>query len=191
MDLDPAASKERLLHEYVSSIDQIEAHERPNRRRWWSHYRLNILLIVLFAALITTNAFLLHQNASLKQNQQAGISKYSKSRSISLLTTPPPLTPLTGGVAYDVPNVYQSHTDWWGENETLADELWEGIDVSPLTVALTDEWASEHGLERSESRFPWDDSKGLYYLKAFHGLHCLVCAYLHDAAKLFRHSHAR
>ena len=78
-------------------------------------------------------------------------------------------------MSHEVPVPYHSHTEWWGENETRADELWENLDISPLTVALTDDWAVEHGLDISEARFPWDDDKGVYYLKAFHGLHCLVC----------------
>ena len=44
-----------------------------------------------------------------------------------------------------------------------------------MIVALSDEWAAEHDLPRSVFRFPWDEgSKGIYYLKAYHGLHCLV-----------------
>ena len=42
-----------------------------------------------------------------------------------------------------------------------------------MAVALTDEYAESHGLPIAD-RFPWDDDKGLYFIKAFHQLHCLV-----------------
>ena len=59
-------------------------------------------------------------------------------------------------------------------NETPADELLDNMDISPLVVALTDKWAVKQDLPLSVFRFPWDETKGLYYLKVFHGLHCLV-----------------
>lgn len=78
-----------------------------------------------------------------------------------------------GGLGFDTPVIYQSSTDYWGENETLADELWNGVDTDPLVVALSDDYAQQHDLEMS-GRFPWDDEKGIYFLKAFHNLHCLA-----------------
>ncbi|KAI9711763.1 MAG: hypothetical protein M1820_001908 [Bogoriella megaspora] len=69
--------------------------------------------------------------------------------------------------------MYQHHTPWWGaENMTLADELWEHLDTDPMVVALDDAYVSEHDLPRS-SRWAWDDTKGRYFLKVFHQLHCL------------------
>lgn len=68
------------------------------------------------------------------------------------------------------PIVYKTE---WGKNETLMDELWENLDVSPIVVALSHEYAEEHGLARS-APFPWDDEKGIYHIKVFHQLHCLV-----------------
>ena len=44
-----------------------------------------------------------------------------------------------------------------------------------MVVALSDEWAAENSIPRSIFRFPWDEErKGIYYLKVYHGLHCLV-----------------
>ncbi|MCJ1271668.1 hypothetical protein MMC22_011573 [Lobaria immixta] len=80
--------------------------------------------------------------------------------------------PDLGGLGFDTPVIYQSSTDYWGDNETLADELWNGMDTDPIVVALTDDYAQQHGLKMS-GRFPWDDEKGIYFLKAFHNLHCL------------------
>ena len=41
-------------------------------------------------------------------------------------------------------------------------------------MAIPDGWATEHNLPPSQ-RFPWDTTKGVYTLSAFHTLHCLVC----------------
>jgi hypothetical protein len=69
--------------------------------------------------------------------------------------------------------VYHAHSDYWGENETLANGMWEAIDTNPIAVALDNEWARQHGLPEA-GPFPWDNSKGTYFVKAFHQLHCLV-----------------
>ncbi|KAJ5729939.1 uncharacterized protein N7483_004447 [Penicillium malachiteum] len=44
-------------------------------------------------------------------------------------------------------------------------------------VALSDEWAYQHGL-RTAQRFPWDNSKGIYLLHGFHTLHCVKIVYI-------------
>lgn len=51
--------------------------------------------------------------------------------------------------------------------------LWGALDISPGIIALPDEYAAEKGLPRSQ-RFPWDKSKGIYVIGAFHQMHCLV-----------------
>ncbi len=81
---------------------------------------------------------------------------------------------------------YHTHTEYGASNDTLADELWEAIDSSPIVVALTDNYAIQHGLETS-ARFPWDDEKGIYHVKAFHHLHCLVGCPLHLAYSVSLH----
>lgn len=55
----------------------------------------------------------------------------------------------------------------------MADELWNGMDTDPIVVALSDDYAQQHDLKIS-GRFPWDDEKGIYFLKGFHNLHCLA-----------------
>ena len=53
------------------------------------------------------------------------------------------------------------------------DALWGALDISPGTIALSDEFAAQNGLPRSQ-RFPWDETKGTYIIGAFHQMHCLV-----------------
>lgn len=79
-----------------------------------------------------------------------------------------------GGLGFDTPVVYRAMTDYWGENETLSDEMWNSINTDAIQIAADDDWALEHDLPLS-GRFPWDDSKGLYFVKSVHDMHCLVC----------------
>ena len=57
-------------------------------------------------------------------------------------------------------------------NHSLADERWEAIDVNDGTIVLDDDYVIQHNLAPSQ-RFPWDPSKGIYQISAFHTLHCL------------------
>jgi hypothetical protein len=106
---------------------------------------------------------------------------YMQYRSSNTQTAFAPTVPLSSfmgqsaytGLALDTPSMHYHHTDYWSENNTKSDELWEKIDTDPMVVALTDDFADTHDLPRSD-RFPWDHTKGRYFIKVFHQLHCLV-----------------
>lgn len=88
-------------------------------------------------------------------------------------------TGLQGGLGYDTPVLFNYDNEYHGENDTRAEELWDSISTDHIAVALTDSWIDEKGLQRSaadieSARFPWDPSRGLYFLKVFYQLHCLV-----------------
>lgn len=121
-------------------------------------YRQQVLIAVSCIALAS-----LSLNVVLILPQVSQTSSFSTLEGISAYT----------GLGLDVPSVHFHHTDYWSPNQTRADELWEGIDTNPMVVALTDEFADLHGLPHSD-RFPWDKSKGRYFVKVFHQLHCLV-----------------
>ncbi|KAJ4293062.1 hypothetical protein N0V90_008344 [Kalmusia sp. IMI 367209] len=90
---------------------------------------------------------------------------------------------ITTGLAYDTPKTYESN---WGKNETEANRYWDSLDASPVVIALTyKEAAEKYGLGPS-APFPWDNEKGLYYIKAFHHLHCLKI--IRKAVKSFDHT---
>lgn len=82
-------------------------------------------------------------------------------------------TKYKAGLAYDTPYRFDYYNDYWSINETLADQLWDSIGTDELVVALDEFYQSAHGLPPSNP-FPWDQSKGLYYIKSMHLLHCLV-----------------
>ena len=62
------------------------------------------------------------------------------------------------------------------------------MDLNSLVVALDDKWAAEHELPISVFRFPWDpEVKGMYFLKVYHGLHCLVSFFPTAKVIIFTH----
>ena len=78
------------------------------------------------------------------------------------------------GLQADVQIPYQYKTEYSGDNETLANELWEAINsTSAGAIALDHEWAASKGLIRAQN-FPWDTGKGIYYVQGIHEVHCVV-----------------
>ncbi|KAE8154332.1 hypothetical protein BDV25DRAFT_116385 [Aspergillus avenaceus] len=95
---------------------------------------------------------------------------------VNLLRSPvaSPDDPTTkfAGLQRTIEEPFVRMTKYSSENETLQDQLWHDINVDHGVVALSDEWAMQHGL-RTAQRFPWDQSKGIYILHGYHNLHCL------------------
>lgn len=63
--------------------------------------------------------------------------------------------------------VYTSH------NTSKRDHMWDAINHDSDIVAVSKTWALEKGLELGAD-FPWDESKTIYLVNAFHSLHCIV-----------------
>lgn len=59
------------------------------------------------------------------------------------------------------------------ENHTLLRERWNSLSIDDGIVAIDNDWAEERNLGKGQP-FPWDDSKSLYLITAFHSLHCAV-----------------
>lgn len=70
-------------------------------------------------------------------------------------------------VAWDQSSIYTS------ANYTEADLAWDAINHDSGIVAVPKDWATAKGLPLG-STFPWDNSKSIYFVNAYHGLHCLV-----------------
>ena len=62
------------------------------------------------------------------------------------------------------------------ESDEVSNAAWEAIDYSYGNIALDDDYVAQMGLPVSQ-RFPWDNSKGLYFMNAQHQIHCLVRSY--------------
>jgi hypothetical protein len=52
--------------------------------------------------------------------------------------------------------------------------MWANIVVDRGTILVDNETVSRLGLDEQARNFPWETSKRVYYLNAFHQLHCLV-----------------
>lgn len=68
---------------------------------------------------------------------------------------------------YEHGGVYNS------ENETEANEAWDKLSYQSGNIALDDDYVARMDLPEAQ-RFPWDYSKGLYFVNGHHQLHCLV-----------------
>ncbi|PQE13431.1 cytochrome p450 protein [Rutstroemia sp. NJR-2017a BBW] len=63
-------------------------------------------------------------------------------------------------------------TEYSEFNSTAADNLWKELRPAFGLVALDHDWASKHGLPRSQD-LQGDRSKGIYMIDAYHQMHCL------------------
>jgi hypothetical protein len=78
-----------------------------------------------------------------------------------------------GRLGFDTSILYKGHTEYQSENQSVADHAWDSFDTSAIAIAVPDDWSNKHKLPYTE-RFPWDDSKGMYFVKGLHQMHCLV-----------------
>ena len=63
------------------------------------------------------------------------------------------------------------------------------MDADIGTIAISDDVVAEKELPPSQ-RWPWDSSKGIYYMQGYHNLHCLVLHLLHiDCNSSFANVH--
>jgi hypothetical protein len=65
----------------------------------------------------------------------------------------------------------------WGPNDagnaTEDDALWDMTTYDLGNIALSDDEAKELGLPRAQ-RWPWDRTKGIYLINAYHNVHCVA-----------------
>lgn len=83
------------------------------------------------------------------------------------------LTGNLAGLSRDVPTAFERGGIYVDDDETISNAAWDAIEYYHGTVALEHDYAASKGLPRSQN-FPWDDTKGIYFLNGFHNLHCVV-----------------
>lgn len=166
--------------EYVILSDQEDAIDglyatRQSLGSWYSTICHRTVLVALFIASLTSNIFLLIQCLHLSSNSGAvtertmyGMLDRLHPNSHSLLRCN------SGNLSHDFDLPWMSKSPYFGEDEVVADQLWEDISIDNGTVALDDSYVKTIGLPPSQ-RFPWDEHKGIYLLNGFHSMHCLVC----------------
>ncbi|KAI0911322.1 hypothetical protein F4823DRAFT_586777 [Ustulina deusta] len=68
---------------------------------------------------------------------------------------------------------YHWVTEFSDENKTVTSPLWESLfPIGDGLVSLSDEWAASHNLPGSAKRY--ESSNSIYFVAAYHQLHCLV-----------------
>ena len=172
---------EVLMAESTVSLTEHLLQEHSDEKLTWPHKRRQLRsghhitigsVCLAFLCLVATNIYLLSQCRSLRKEQHSAPSTFC-SYLLKLMMGQADSDP--AGIKYDTPTAYSLATEYLSANETLTDDLWDNLDMNSLVVALDDKWAVEHGLPISVFRFPWDqETKGVYFLKVYHGLHCLV-----------------
>lgn len=86
------------------------------------------------------------------------------------------LTKPLAKLSYNDPTVWSYDTPWYNGNRSLEDEAWNkspGYNVREAIVALPDSFTESVALP-SAQRWPWDQSKGIYFIEGLHALHCVV-----------------
>ncbi|KAL8836948.1 MAG: hypothetical protein Q9170_002709 [Blastenia crenularia] len=75
-------------------------------------------------------------------------------------------------LSWDTPSKFVYNGLYDSPNTTLTNDAWEALNFDPGSIALNDDFVESLGLLKAQ-RFPWDDTKGLYFLNGYHGVHCL------------------
>lgn len=134
----------------MSSALPVEAKRLP--------FLLPVLMTVLILSLSANTLQLLQSNLFTSPSPPAAtvsdVSRYAK-------------------VARTVPSYFYQDPTYTSHNRTIANAAWDEVKIDLGIVALSDAFVEEHGLMPAQ-RFPWDASKGIYLINAFHNVHCLV-----------------
>ena len=177
-------SKEHLLERNTSFIHEEHVECQTPLIPWLYQKHTIALLASLTLSLLANTLLILQVVRFTYLGPRTSISNDGRERTkygtstfplrmlcLCLIITP-------AGLARDLSVDFLYHSPYESKNETLADELWNSISIDPGVVALSDGYVEEMRLPKAQ-RFPWDDSKGIYLLNAYHNMHCLVCRRIH------------
>jgi hypothetical protein len=87
---------------------------------------------------------------------------------------------MKAGLVWDTPGEFEHQGRFDSKNLTLTEESWENLSYDLGSIAISDDEAASFGLPKAQ-RFPWDGTKGLYFLNGYHGIHCLVSTTCHKS----------
>lgn len=83
------------------------------------------------------------------------------------------LTKAPARLPRDKMTTFEAHTPFMSTNSTVANAAWDAVDTNAVALAISRERAHEMGLPPTLP-FPWDHSKGMYFIRGYHYLHGLV-----------------
>lgn len=157
------ASRPFLAHEDLDRSSFSEDDYSPSSRQSPSSRLLRPLVIALAASVIanvlTVATFFSNKVASKSPNAVVNWSDPLKTSDYADLT-------------FDRKDPWVHYTPYATTNLSEAASLWDDIDFDSGFIALDYEYAEAKGLPKSQP-FPWDDTKGIYLINAYHSLHCL------------------
>lgn len=79
----------------------------------------------------------------------------------------------TAKLKWDKWVMYEHSGLYVNDTEEITNAAWDAIDYNAGNVALDNAYVAKMGLPVSQ-RFPWDSTKGLYFMNGQHQIHCLV-----------------
>jgi len=129
----------------------------PTRGKTLSHSKVTIFLCYLLSLSLATNLFQAVYNTT-RVAQPRSHSKYANLQDDELLLQ------------------WYQQSPYTDENVTARDHEWDKINHDNGLVAVDKEWATSKGLALG-SAWPWDTSKTIYFVNAYHNLHCLKLIY--------------
>ena len=168
--LSPDSDLPLLEHEVLVPRSRV-------RRGWIRRHICKISLCAILIVSVTLNGLQYAGQVSLPRfadQRKPGKKSLSMVFQFQNLEVTHPWLGGFSGLKYDTPVVYETYTDYWSENKTLSDELWDSLESDAIAISLTDDFVNDNGIPESEG-FPWDTERSLYFIKAFHHTHCLVC----------------
>ncbi|KAI1778522.1 hypothetical protein F4818DRAFT_438682 [Hypoxylon cercidicola] len=81
------------------------------------------------------------------------------------------------GLAEGDLNVFWNQSSAYTDpDDDVRDHLWDRLDIDSGLVAVPKSWAKEKGLPEGTT-FPWNTDKSLYFVNAFHSMHCIKSVY--------------
>lgn len=159
-------SKNEELHVEEESL--LQSHDRVNVPGHAASRSIYLLIFLLVISLSVNSLFYFHVLRKNSNNSdEYAISRY--------------------GTSYlDHRICYLGLTDSWDparlkrdihrhfptEQRTMAEEEWLRYDADVGQIALDDTFSSSMHLPPTQ-RWPWNFTKGMYYLQGYHNLHCL------------------
>lgn len=80
---------------------------------------------------------------------------------------------IRANLANNIPKPFIHTTEYSSNNLTQVQELWDAINFDEGQISIPHDVAAEMQLPPAQP-FPWDPTRGIYLVNAYHNLHCLV-----------------
>lgn len=157
-----------LLEETNVELKNSVIYEPRHISRFVSTWKLALALSMTLNLLLGLHAVRCHHT----QKMDVGSIGFERSDYGPSLPITHSTSQLTSYIAGLKRNIVRPWTPLHANNQTEQDAIWENTRYDIGQVALSDNYAKSKGLPRAQ-RFPWDHTKGVYLINAYHNLHCV------------------